>query len=193
MVKKNGMSAGLKIFISFSVGIVVVLGITISWLFSIKFQATKFENQLDASYKSMQNVYSSVDKILLNSGITVKNFGETKLKAIKIAIERYSDKPDLMMQWVQENPQQIDSKIWENFQSQIEVQYTKFEMEQKAKISISQAYKDFLEASIRGNVARIVWSYPSNDIVSIMEQIIQTDTTKDTFKTGIDITKNVLE
>lgn len=193
MVKKNGMSAGLKIFISFSVGIVVVLGITISWLFSIKFQATKFENQLDASYKSMQNVYSSVDKILLNSGITVKNFGETKLKAIKIAIERYSDKPDLMMQWVQENPQQIDSKIWENFQSQIEVQYTKFEMEQKAKISISQAYKDFLEASIRGNVARIVWSYPSRDIVSIMEQIIQTDTTKDTFKTGIDVTKNVLE
>ena len=102
-----------------------------------KFQAEKIENQLEASYQNMQNVYSSVEKILTSSGITVKNFGETKINAIKEYVKQHANNPELMMKWVQENPQQIDSKIWENFQKQIEIQYTKFEMEQKNKNIVS--------------------------------------------------------
>lgn len=187
------MTTTTKVILGLFASFIVVIGITIAWVISIKFQAQKFENQLEASYQSMQNVYSSVDKILLNSGITVKNFGQTKIKAIQESIKRYADKPQLMMQWVQENPQQIDSKLWENFQKQIEVQYTKFEMEQKSKISMSQAYKDFLNTTIRGQVASIVWSYPTKETVKIMEQVIQTDVTKESFETGIDKTRNVLE
>lgn len=187
------MSTGTKIAIGSLLSFILIIGATIAWLVSIKFQSEKFENQLEASYQNMQNVYSSVDKILLNSGITVKNFGETKIKAIQESIKRYAEKPELMMQWVQENPQQIDSKLWENFQKQIEIQYTKFEMEQKSKISMSQSYKDFLETTLRGNVAQIVWSYPTKETVKIMEQVIQTDVTKESFETGVDKTRNVLE
>lgn len=187
------MSTGTKIAIGSLLSFILIIGATIAWLVSIKFQSEKFENQLEASYQNMQNVYSSVDKILLNSGITVKNFGETKIKAIQESIKRYAEKPELMMQWVQENPQQIDSKLWENFQKQIEIQYTKFEMAQTLKISISQEYKNFLYTTVRGNIANIVWSYPTQPVKSIMEQIVVTEDSKETFETGIDKSVNILE
>ena len=187
------MSKGAKIVLGMFFSFILVMCISVAWIIGVKFQAQKFENQLEASYQSMQNVYSSVDKILLNSGITVKNFGETKIKAIQESIKKFADKPQLMMQFVQENPQQIDSKLWENFQKQIEVQYTKFEMEQKSKISQSQAYNDFLKTTLKGQVAQIIWSYPTAGVTKIMETVIQTDVTKQSFETGIDTTRNVLE
>ena len=183
----------MKVLVGLLISFIVVLLLTAGWAISIKFQAEKFENQLEASNENMKNVYSSVDKILLNSGITVKNFGETKIKAIQESIKRYADKPEMILQFVQENPQQIDSRLWENFQKQIEVQYTKFELEQKFKISVSQEYKDFLETTIRGHVAQIVWSYPTTETAKIMKQVIQTDSTKEAFETGVDKTRNVLE
>jgi len=187
------MPKGTKIVLALFASFILVIGITIAWVVNIKFEAQEFENQLHSTHQNLQNVYSSVDKILLNSGITVKNFGETKIKAIQESVRKYADKPELISAWVQENPQQIDSKLWENFQKQIEVQYTKFEMEQKSKISQSQAYNNFLKTTLRGQVAQIVWSYPTAGITKIMEQVIQTDVTKQSFETGIDTTRNVLE
>lgn len=61
---------GVLGFIAMSVMLVI-------FIVTVKFQAEKFENQLEASYQNMQNVYSSVEKILTSSGITVKNFVET--------------------------------------------------------------------------------------------------------------------
>lgn len=190
---KTGMSLGIKLFLASFIVMFITLIFLVIFAITVKFQAEKIENQLEASYQNMQNVYSSVEKILISSGITVKNFGETKINAIKEYVKQHANNPELMMKWVQENPQQIDSKIWENFQKQIEIQYTKFEMEQKNKISISQAYKDFLETSIKGQVAQIIWSFPSKEAQKMMEQVIQTENTKDVFSTGIDKVKNVLE
>ena len=101
----------MKVLVGLLISFIVVLLLVAGWAISIKFQAQKFENNLGAVNQNLQNVYSSVDKILYNSGITVKNFGETKIKAIQESIKRYADKPELMMQWVQENPQQIDSSL----------------------------------------------------------------------------------
>ena len=179
------MSTG-KIILATVLSLLVVIGLTVAWVVGIKFDAGRFENQITASNQNLENVHSSVNKILKSSGITVKNFGEVKIKAIDAAVKRYADKPQLMMQWVQENPQQIDSKLWENFQKQIEVQYTKFEMEQKDKISKSQAYKDFLDNSVKGQVAQLVWSYPRPETLKIMNQVIMTGETKTTFETGKD-------
>ena len=187
------MAKSTKIILGLFISFIVVIGLSIAWLVSIKFQAGTFENQITATNQNLQNVHSSVNKILTSSGITVKNFGETKIKAIKESIARYADKTQLMMQFVQENPQQIDSKLWENFQKQIEVQYTKFEMEQKLKISKSQEYKNFLDNTVRGNVANVVWSYPRAETLAIMNQVIITEDSKETFETGIDKPINVLE
>lgn len=190
---KQGLSFGLKLFLGSFIILIVTIIFTLVLIFSVKFESEKFENQVEAVNQNLKNVHSAVDKILTSSGITVKNFGETKINAIRESIKRYADKPELMMQWVQENPQQIDSKLWENFQKQIEVQYTKFEMEQKSKISISQAYKDYLETTLRGQVAQIVWSFPRKETLAIMDQVIQTQTTQDTFDSGIEQPKNFLE
>lgn len=187
------MSTGSKIALGVVLTTITVLIITISLLVSIKFKAGTFENEINASNQNLQNIHSSVNKILTSSGITVKNFGETKIQAIKESIARYADKPQLMMQWVQENPQQIDSKLWENFQKQIEVQYTKFEMAQTLKISKSQEYKNFLDNTVKGNIAQFVWNYPTEPIKKIMEQIIMTEESKETFETGIDKAVNVLD
>jgi hypothetical protein len=179
------MSTG-KIVLASLLAFIVVIGMSIAWVVSVKFQAGTFENQITASNQSMQNVHSSVNKILKSSGITVKNFGETKIKVIEARIKMYADKPDMMMMWVKENPENIDSKMWERFQDQIETQYTKFEMEQKDKISKSQAYKDFLDNTVRGQVAQVVWSYPKPETLKIMNQVIKTEETAETFETGID-------
>ena len=180
------MAKSTKIILGLFLGFILTIGLTIGWIVSIKFQAGTFENTIVASNQNLQNVHSSVNKILTSSGITVKNFGETKIKAIESAVQRYADKPQLMMQWIQENPQQIDSKLWENFQKQIEVQYTKFEMSQTLKISKTQEYKNFLDNTVRGNVAQLVWSYPRAETLAIMNQVIMTGDSKETFETGID-------
>ena len=73
----------MKVLVGLLISFIVVLLLVAGWAISIKFQAEKFENRLEASNENMKNVYSSVDKILLNSGITVKNFGEQKLKLFK--------------------------------------------------------------------------------------------------------------
>ena len=187
------MAKSTKIILGLFLGFILTIGLTIGWIVSIKFQAGTFENTIVASNQNLQNVHSSVNKILTSSGITVKNFGETKIKAIESAVQRYADKPQLMMQWIQENPQQIDSKLWENFQKQIEVQYTKFETSQTLKISKTQEYKNFLDNTVRGNIAQLVWSYPRAETLAIMNQVIMTGDSKDTFSTGIDKPIDVLE
>ena len=115
---KTSMSLGVKLFLASFIVMFITLIFLVIFAITVKFQAEKIENQLEASYQNMQNVYSSVEKILTSSGITVKNFGETKINAIKEYVKQHANNPELMMKWVQENPQQIDSKVWEDFQKQ---------------------------------------------------------------------------
>ena len=107
----------MKVLVGLLISFIVVLLLVAGWAISIKFQAQKFENNLGAVNQNLQNVYSSVDKILYNSGITVKNFGETKIKAIQESIKRYADKPELMMQWVQDYGKISKNKLKSNIQN----------------------------------------------------------------------------
>lgn len=168
------------------IGVVLLTISSIGYVISAKFTAAEFENDVVYSNKNLENVHSSVNKILQTSGITVKNFGETKIKVIEARIKMYADKPQMMMMWIKENPENIDSKLWENFQKQAEVLYTKFEMEQKYKISKSQAYQNYLDTTAKGFVSQVVWNYPKPETKKIMGQVISTDSTKTTFETGVD-------
>lgn len=167
-------------------GSVLVVGSMVGYGISAKFTAASYENDITYSNKNLENVHSSVGKILQTSGITVKNFGETKVKVIEARIKMYADKPQMMMMWIKENPENIDSKLWEKFQDQVEVQYTKFEMEQKSKISKSQAYQNYLDTTVKGFVSQTVWNYPKPETKKIMDRVISTGTSKTTFETGVD-------
>lgn len=180
------MSTGTKIALAI-VGFIVIGAISIvGYIMSAKFTSEKHEQSIVYSSKEMQNVHSSVGKIVKTSGLTVKNFGETKINAINAKIKQYADKPKMMMMWVKENPQNIDSKVWEKFQDSMEKQYTRFDTAQKDKISRSQAYDTFLTTTYKGMVASAVWSYPKESTRKLMEQVIQTAETQETFETGID-------
>lgn len=180
------MSTGAKIALAV-VGFFVIATVSIvGYVVSAKFTAEKHEQSIIYSSKEMQNVHSSVGKIVKTSGLTVKNFGETKIAAINAKIKQYADKPQMMMMWVKENPQNIDSRVWEKFQDSMEKQYTRFDSAQKDKISRSQAYSTFLTTTYKGAVASMVWSYPKESTKKLMDQVIQTEETKTTFETGID-------
>jgi primosomal protein N' len=180
------MSTGTKVFLGIFIFLIISAISIVGYVVSAKFTAEKHEKGIIYSSKNMQNVHSSVRKIVKTSGLTVKNFGDTKIKAINAKIQQYADKPKMMMMWVKENPQQIDSKVWEKFQDQMEKQYTRFDTEQKMKIARSQAYDTYLSSSLKGFVASEFWSYPTMETKALMEQVIQTEETKDTFETGID-------
>lgn len=170
------------------IALVITVVSAIGYVVSAKFTSASYENDIVYSNKNLENIHSSVGKILKTSGITVKNFGDTKIKAIEASVAKYADKPQLMMMWVKENPQNIDSKVWEKFQDQVEVQYTKFEIEQKSKISKSQAYQNYLDTTVKGFVSQVVWDYPKESTKKIMEQVISTEDSKETFETGVDAT-----
>ena len=176
----------MKWFVGIMLGLFVLIGGIVGYVVSAKFTAATYENDITYSNKNLENVHSSVNKILETSGITVKNFGETKIKVIQERIKMYADKPQMLMMWIKENPENIDSKMWEKFQDQVEAQYTKFEMEQKAKISKSQAYQNYLDTTVKGMVSKVVWSYPKPETQKIMDQVISTQGSKTTFETGVD-------
>jgi C4-dicarboxylate transporter len=96
-VRKTSMSLGVKLFLASFIVMFITLIFLVIFAITVKFQAEKIENQLEASYQNMQNVYSSVEKILTSSGITVKNFGETKINAIKEYVKQHANNPELNM------------------------------------------------------------------------------------------------
>lgn len=185
------MGTGMKIFL----GVVVLFFVGIlsfgGWIMSARFTAEKHEKGIVYADKNMQSVHSRVQKIVETSGLTVQNFGKTKIEAINAKVKQYADKPDMMMMWIKENPQNIDSKVWEKFQDTMEKQYTDFDNEQKLQKSKSQAYDEWLNGTYKGSAAMVVWSYPRPETKIIMDRVIQTQETKTTFETGIDKTVKV--
>lgn len=176
--------------LGYTIGVVAILGMLGGYVVSAKFTAAEFENSVIFGNKKLEGSHSQVNKILQTSGITVKNFSETKIKVIEARIKMYADKPQMMMMWIKENPENIDSKLWENFQRQTEVYYTQFKLDQDAEISKRQAYQNYLDTTVKGTVSQIVWSYPKPETKKIMEQVISTEGTKETFKTGVDVPVN---
>lgn len=178
------MSAGAKVAIGISVGFVTLLIVIGAYFFTARYTANSFEQGIIFQGKNMQNIHSQAQKIVKTSGLTVKNFSETKIKAINAKVAQYADKPQMMMMWIKENPQQIESKIWEKFSDQMEKQYTYVANEQKMIFSKSQAYKEWL-FTLHGTASG-AFNYPSKEVVALMDRVIQTQETKETFETGID-------
>ena len=136
-----------------------IIGLVI-FVVSAKFTANSFEKSIVYSFKDNENVYNTMNKIMKASGLTVENFGETKIKAIREEVMRYADKPQMMMQFVKENPQQIDSKIWEQFMSQYERNSVSIMNSQRLRFSKAQAYDEWLGSSVKGFIASNIFSYP---------------------------------
>lgn len=149
-----------------------------------KFKAEKLEQAIIAQDENMQNVHGSMTNILKTQGFTVKNYTESDIKKLEVAIKRYEGKPNMLMQWVQESGNSLDPQLHSKFMTAVEKNYKNWEMVQKNKISVTQEYRQYLNASVKGMIASSFFGYPTSEVETIMDRIISTDNTKETWATG---------
>ena len=179
------MTKGTKIAIGSVVGVLATIIIIFAYFISAKFKAEEFEASSKSRYEQMENIHGSLTQALAMEGFTVKNYGKTFIDTIDAGVKRYADKPQLMMQWVQEQRQAFPPDVHTKFMASIERFYTKWEISQKNKISVVQEYRKFLNASVKGAIAKGFFSYPTKEVQEIMDKVISSKDTKETFKAGV--------
>lgn len=180
------MSTGLKIVLAIVMTLIILVGAPIAYVVSAKFTAAKYENAVVAQDENMQNVHSAMKNALKLEGFTVKNYTQSDIHKMEVAIQRYANKPNLMMQWAQESNNGLSPALHEKFMNSIEKFYAKWEATQKSKISVVQEYRDFLSSSVKGAIASGLFNYPTAKAKTIMDRIISSKETKQTWATGED-------
>lgn len=175
--------------ISILVGVLLFIGIG-GYLLSAKFAAAKFETTIVASHEKMQNTYSSGQNSLQMLASTVKNYTASDLEKVKVLIQKYDGKPQMLMMAVKENGQGLNPQLHRDFMDAIEKYAAKWETVQQSKISITQEYRQFLDASIKGSVASSIFGYPNKKALDIMDTMIISSQTKSTFASGVDDVKD---
>ena len=180
------MGNGTKVALGILIVFVVIFGGGALYINSAYDTAGQKENAVIAQDESMQNTWGQTEQVLKMSGVTVKNYGETFIKSLKANAERYANDKGAMMKWVQEAKSQMSPELHSRFMTTIEKVYAKKESKQLSKISVVQDYRDFINFSIKGKIAKAFFNYPSAKATKIMDRIISTKETKETWKTGED-------
>lgn len=187
------MSSAVKIGLGTFIGlIIIVIGIG-AYVISAKFTAERFEQAIVAQDEQMQNVWGMMEGSLKMSGFTVEKYGKDFIDSIKANAIRYENDQGSMMKWVKESQSQLSSEAYTKFQDLIEKAYLKKEMAQTSKISISQEYRTFINASIKGTISKLIFNYPTEKATTIMDRVISTSETKETWAKGIEEVKNPFE
>lgn len=179
------MSSGIKIMLGVVLSVLVVIGLTVGYVISAKFEASKYENGIEAIYTDMQNVYAnSIVQTLKAKAEVVGQYKGDLLEVVKANMERYKNDQNLMFKAINEQAGlNIDSSMYKDLQKSIEIGYTKFENSQRDKIDRVRVYKNFLDGSVKGSIAKIL-GYPSDKAKEIMEKLISNKDAKKTFSTG---------
>ena len=176
----SGAKVGLGIFMIF---MVIGIGGALYVNSAYDTAGTK-ENAVIAQDESMQNTWGQTEQMLKMSGVTVKNYGETFIKSLKANAERYKNDKGAMMKWVQEAQSQLSPALHQKLMTTIEKVYAKKEARQLSKISVVQDYRDFINFSMKGKIAKAFFDYPSAKATKIMDRIVSTKATKQTWETG---------
>jgi len=178
----NGAKVGLGIFMVF---MVVVVGGALYVNSAYDTAGTK-ENAVIAQDESMQSTWGMTEQTLKMSGVTVKNYGATFIKTLEANAKRYENDKGAMMKFVNEAKSQMSPELHSRFMTTIEKVYAKKESKQLSKISVVQDYRDFINFSMKGKIAKAFFDYPSAKATKIMDRIISTKATKSTWVSGED-------
>lgn len=179
------MSNTLKVVLGV-VGIFVVLvGLLVGFVISAKFESSRYENQIEAIYSDMQNTYAnSVVQVLNTKSDVVKQYKGDFTEVVKANMERYKNDQNVMFKAIAEQAGlKLDVDLYKDLSKSIDIAYTKFESSQRMKIDVVRVYKNFLDASVKGFVAKML-GFPSRDIEDKMKKLIVNKNTTSTFETG---------
>jgi len=184
------MSTTTKIVIGVALSFILLVGGTVGYMFSSKFTSETYEQSVFAQDEGMQNTWGMMENTLKMQGFTVKNYGKVFINSLKANAERYANDKSAMMKWVQEAKSQMSDKAYTKFMDTIEKVYAKKEARQLSKISVVQEYRTYLNASLKGTVAKALFNYPTAKAQKIMDRIISTKQTKKTWETGEDVAED---
>ena len=178
----NGAKIGLGIFMVF----MVLIGGGALYVNSAYDTAGTKENAVIAQDESMQSTWGMTEQTLKMSGVTVKNYGATFIKSLEANAKRYENDKNTMMKFVQESAGVMSPELHKRLMTTIEKVYAKKEAKQLSKISVVQDYRNFINFSMKGKIAKLFFNYPSAKATKIMDRIISTKATKKTWETGND-------
>jgi len=179
------MSTGVKVMLGCFLGFLVLFGSIFGYGISAKFEAAKYENGIEAIYTDMQNVYAnSIVQTLKSKADVVGQYKGDLLEVVKANMERYKNDQNLVFKAIKEQAGlNIDASMYKDLQKSIDIGYTKFENSQRDKIDRVRVYKNFLDGSVKGSIAKLL-GYPSDKAKEIMEKLISNKDAKKTFATG---------
>jgi hypothetical protein len=180
------MSTTTKTILGIALTIIILIGGMIGYVISSKFTAERFEQSVFAQDEQMRNTWSMMEGTLKTQGFTVKNYSEEFIKSIKANAKRYENDKGGMMKWIQESKNQMSPEAHKKLMDTVEKVYAKKEARQASKISVVQSYRTFMTSSVKGTIATVVFNYPTDKAKKIMDRIISTKSTKETWETGED-------
>jgi len=163
------------------VGIIAVIAVVFIGVYN---SCIRFENQISAVDKDMQNVHASMFNNMKSQGIAVEKYGDLVIKALEVAMSgRYGkDGSQAGMQWIKEQNPSIDPKIFSKLQVVMEAGYNKFEATQRTKIDVVKSYKNHIQ-TFPNNILSGVFGFPRKSWADL-ESIITTAETKKTWEKG---------
>lgn len=164
--------------------IVLVIGV-VSFFLSAKFTAAKYENDIVAVYEDMQNVYANqIVQVLKGKSQVIQQYKGDFTEVVKLNMDRYKNDQNLMFKAIVEQAGlKLSDDLYKDLSKSIEIAYTKFENKQRAKIDTVRVYKNFLDGSIKGAIAKF-FGYPSEKALFVMNKLITNVATTETFNSG---------
>jgi len=180
------MSNGIKVGLGIALMLVVLIGGSISYVFSAKFTANNFEASIKAQSQSMENTWGQMEQQLQMAGFATKDYGDKFIATVKAQAERYANDKNTMMKWVQESASQMSPAMHQKFVTIVEKSFAKKEMKQDSKIAVVEQYNKFLGGGFKGMIATSMWNYPTAETKKIMVTIVSTKGAKTAISTGIE-------
>lgn len=148
-------------------------------------QAVSYEAQISRFDKDSQNVLSNYTMKIKEMAQVPDMYKEDLQDVIKATFQgRYGkDGSQAMFQWIQEQNIQFDSTLYTNLQAAMEAGRDEFRLAQTKKIDVCEDYRGYTKKFF--NSMFIGDEFPSKGIDK-MCQVIQSQSTKDTFESGTD-------
>ena len=184
------MSSTAKIVIGVVLSLVLLIGGTVGYIFSAKFTGERYEQAIFAQDETMQNTWAQTANQMKMGGLTVKNFTEHDLKKMEIAMQRYADKPQMMMVWAKEQGNNLTPVLHQKLMDTVDKIAAAKIAKQDSKISVVQEYRTWRTASFKGTIGTMLFSFPSEKAKAIEDRIITNKQTKQTWISGEDEVSN---
>jgi hypothetical protein len=140
----------------------------------------RYENQVAAIDKDMQNVHGIINNKIKSSGLAVKEYGDTVIKAIEVGTTGRYGKTGVQsaFAWIKEQNPNIDPAVFAKLQTVIEAGYNSFEAVQRTKIDAVRVYKNEAE-TFPGNLVAGAFGFPKKSWDELGRIVVSTETKRD--------------